>query len=285
MPFAPALRLVLGEQLPYQKPLRSGNTSRLRIPYRIDTRVDNPAMSIVINYELLLASAKASGDFLRSRFADAAIDTALARDVKLAEDRQSEEMVAAGLLSDSPWGVMSEEGGWLREPASPDDPYWVIDPLDGSYNFMRGIPLCAVSIALCHGMTPLAGAVYDFVRDELVHTNETAGLYRNGERIDRAALGGPSSLSTGIPAATRSNAEATAKNAEVLNAWGKVRMIGSAALSLSWVAQGKLDGYKETGIRWWDVAGGLALVRASGGNFTVANDDIWSPLEVSANGR
>ncbi|HCE23176.1 MAG TPA: hypothetical protein DF282_11790, partial [Hyphomonas sp.] len=174
MPFAPALRLVLGEQLPYQKPLRSGNTSRLRIPYRIDTRVDNPAMSIVINYELLLASAKASGDFLRSRFADAAIATALARDVKLAEDRHSEEMVAAGLLSDSPWGVMSEEGGWLREPASPDDPYWVIDPLDGSYNFMRGIPLCAVSIALCQGMTPLAGAVYDFVRDELVHTNETA---------------------------------------------------------------------------------------------------------------
>ena len=150
---------------------------------------------------------------------------------------------------------------------------------------MRGIPLCAVSIALCQGMTPLAGAVYDFVRDELVHTNETAGLYRNGERIDRAALGGPSSLSTGIPAATRSNAEAAAKNAESLNAWGKVRMIGSAALSLSWVAQGKLDGYKETGIRWWDVAGGLALVRASGGNFTVANDDIWSPLEVSANGR
>jgi myo-inositol-1(or 4)-monophosphatase len=242
-------------------------------------------MSIVINYELLLASAKASGDFLRSRFSGAEIEAAFDRDVKLAEDRQSEEMVAAALLSDSSWGVMSEEGGWLREPTERDEPYWVIDPLDGSYNFMRGIPLCAVSIALCQNMTPLAGAVYDFLRDELVHTSDAAGLYRNGARIDRPVTGGPTALSTGIPAATRSNADAAAKNAESLNSWGKVRMIGSAALSLSWVAQGRLDGYTETGIRWWDVAGGLALVRAAGGNFTVTNDDIWSPLEVVANGR
>lgn len=242
-------------------------------------------MSIVINYDLLLASAKASGDFLRSRFSAAEIETSLDRDVKLAEDRQSEKMVAAALLSDSSWALMSEEGGWLREPTDPDAPYWVIDPLDGSYNFMRGIPLCAVSIALCQNMTPLAGAVYDFIRDELVHTSDTAGLYRNGARIDRPVPCGPSALSTGIPAATRSNADAAAANAESLNAWGKVRMIGSAALSLSWVAQGKLDGYRETGIRWWDVAAGLALVRAAGGNFTVVDDDLWAPLDVVANGR
>lgn len=242
-------------------------------------------MPIDVDYELLLRSAKASGALLRDRFARAGIDQSMERDVKLAEDKQSEALVANGLLSGSPWGVMSEEGGWLRERVSEDDPYWVIDPLDGSYNFMRGIPLCAVSVAFCRGMEPLGGAVYDFLRDELIHTGSEAGLFRNGASMPRPEPAGPSALSTGIPAATRSNAEAAAENAESLNGWGKVRMIGSAALSLSWVAQGKLDGYRETGIRWWDVAGGLALVRAAGGRFTVGDADMLSPLEVEATGR
>jgi len=242
-------------------------------------------MPIDVDYDLLLTSAKASGALLRSRFAGAGINQALERDVKLAEDKQSEALVADGLLSGSPWGIMSEEGGWLRERRADDDPYWVIDPLDGSYNFMRGMPLCAVSVAFCQGMQPLAGAVYDFLRDELIHTGVEAGLFRNGAPIARPEPAGPSALSTGIPAATRSNAEAAAKNAESLNGWGKVRMLGSAALSLSWVAQGKLDGYRETGIRWWDVAGGLAVVQAAGGKFSVGEGDMWSPLEVEATGR
>lgn len=226
-------------------------------------------------------AARASGSMLRERFAGATVLRQDGRDIKLDEDKRSEELVLDILLRDSALPIVSEEAGWARERQTENDIYWAVDPLDGSYNFALGIPLCAVSIALCRGFEPLAGGVYDFLRDEWVVSGGGVALSINGMPLKRRP-GQRAILASGIPISSTSNHTAVTQLADTAQGWKKLRMIGSAALSLSWVAQGRFDGYREDGIRWWDVAGGLALVRGAGGSIQVQGDRLEDPLVVEA---
>ncbi len=188
------------------------------------------------------------------------------RDIKLPEDQACERAIRAFLSARTPYAVLGEEEGWGGAQPS-DQPHWVIDPLDGSFNFFRGVPLYAVSIALCRGELArgeaLLGVIYDPVRGELISGGKCFPVRLNGELVARAAKGARQLLATGYP--TRSDpAEVTARLGEAAREWTKIRMLGSAALSLGWVALGRLDGYSEQRIMWWDVAAGLAIVRATG---------------------
>jgi len=201
------------------------------------------------------------------------------RDIKLAQDRACERAIRAYLSAHTPYSVLGEEEGWggvepSRAGAEPSDvPLWVIDPLDGSFNYFRGVPLYAVSIALCQGEpgrgeTQL-GVIYDPSRDELVSGGEGLPVRLNGAPVAPRRKGVRQMLATGYP--TRSDpAEVNARLGEVTREWTKIRMLGSAALSLSWVALGRLDGYTEQRIMWWDVAAGLAIARAAGATISVA---------------
>jgi myo-inositol-1(or 4)-monophosphatase len=184
----------------------------------------------------------------------------LGRDIKLAEDSASETRIRAFLSQHATLPVLGEEQGWENGPA--EGPHWVVDPLDGSFNYYRGIPLYAVSIALCIGRTPLLGAIYDPERDELLTGGAGLGLFLNGVALNPAPP--PRQiLATGFPSYADPDV-VCARLAAQTKEWKKIRMLGSAALSLAWVAMGRLDGYAETNIMWWDVAAGIALAQGAG---------------------
>lgn len=203
------------------------------------------------------------------------------RDIKLHEDSASEALIVAALRARSALPILSEELGWVDgvKPEG-DAPFWAVDPLDGSFNFQRGIPLCCTSVAFCTGFTAHAGAVFDFNRDELYTGGPTLGLHCNGETVVPPAIC-YDVLSTGFPVRGDYTAESIAANAMTFLEWRKIRMLGTAALSLTWVALGRFDGYEEDGISWYDVAGGLALIAGAGGSVSVVGDAIEQPLRVS----
>ena len=203
------------------------------------------------------------------------------RDIKLGEDRSSEALIVAALQARSPFPILSEEAGWIGDVPAHDAPYWAVDPLDGSFNHHRGVPLCCTSVALCRGLVPLAGAVFDFNRDETYWGGRELGLLLN----DRPVAPRPPAadiITTGFPVGGDFSASGIASVVERAQAWKKIRMIGSAALSLAWVASGRFDTYEETGTRWWDVAGGLALVEGAGGRIAVSGGNALDKLAVRA---
>lgn len=184
------------------------------------------------------------------------------RDIKLHEDAASEAMIRSFLALHADFPVLGEEGGWGGPAPAEDAPHWVLDPLDGSFNYFRGVPLYAVSIALCRGRQPILGAIYDPERDELFAGGAGLGLQLNGAPVVAPAPA-RQMLATGFP--SQADVNVTLGRLGGLTAeWTKMRMLGAAALSLAWVAAGRLDGYTESGIMWWDVAAGLALAQGAG---------------------
>lgn len=199
----------------------------------------------------------------------------LGRDIKLHEDAASEAMIRTFLAEHADLPVLGEEGGWGGRTPEGDELHWVLDPLDGSFNYFRGVPLYAVSIALCRGRQPVLGAIYDPERDELFSGGGGLGMFLNGEAVVAPAPA-RQMLATGFP--SQADVNVTLDRLGTLTAnWTKMRMLGAAALSLAWVAAGRLDGYTESGIMWWDVAAGLALAQGAG-----ATRVLCEP--VSANG-
>jgi myo-inositol-1(or 4)-monophosphatase len=192
------------------------------------------------------------------------VEQELLRDRKIRADREADEVIVRGLQAGSPYPILTEESGQIGEAS--DGLRWIVDPLDGSMNYSQGIPLCAVSIALWRGDEPVAGVVYDFNRDELFGADEE-GAFLNGVPITVAspASYGEAFLSTGFPAGGSFDRAALATLVDRATRYRKVRLFGSAAISLAYLASGRIHAYAEDGIRLWDVAAGLALVRAAGG--------------------
>jgi len=185
-----------------------------------------------------------------------------------AVDRASEAAVLAFLERHRPHDeIMAEESGGVRH----DDRHWIVDPLDGTVNFIHSIPQVSVSIALYDGDTGLVGVVYDPLRDEIFSAARGEGARLNGhvisvsvtDELERAVL------ATGFPYDhdVKANELATVLR-EVLRHVNGVRRFGSAALDLAWVAAGRFDGYWELGIAPWDGAAGEILVREAGGVVT-----------------
>lgn len=221
-----------------------------------------------VESHLSLASEAAclAGNLLARSFGGARLKQATTRDVKLDEDERAQAVIVTHLNRHSGLAVLTEETGWIGAAPENDTPYWVVDPLDGSFNYLYGVPLCCVSIALCHGMSPLAGCVHDFLRHETLTGASCLGLRLNGQALP-ATQAASGILATGVPAgAARQGLNLDAE----LQRWRKLRLLGSAALSLAWVARGRMSAYHEDGIRWWDVAAGLALVNAAGGQVEIS---------------
>jgi len=147
---------------------------------------------------------------------------------------------------------------------------WVIDPLDGTHNYLRGLPHFSVSIGLLENGEPTLGVVYDPLRDELFTADKGNGAYLNDRRIRASRRDGLSGalLGTGFPYRQRRHLDAQIGMTRVLLGEAEdIRRTGSAALDLAYVAAGRLDGYYETGLMPWDMAAGCVLVRESGGRY------------------
>ena len=202
------------------------------------------------------------------------------REVKIAADKRAEALILERLAREAPFPVISEEAGWVG--ARGDRFVWAVDPLDGSVNYLRGYPHCAVSIALLRDETPVLGAVNCFLLDELFTGADANGAWLNGRAIQVSEIDDPARgiLQTGVPA--RADAASFAQFEARLRTWRKVRMIGSAATALAYVAAGRAEAYRESGAMIWDVAGGCALVRAAGGRAEYSGPALDGPLEVVA---
>ena len=162
--------------------------------------------------------------------------------------------------------------GWLGEESDPvagQDPIrrWIVDPQDGTTNFLHGLPHWAVSIALEHKGQIVAGVVFDASKDELFVAEKGKGAWMNDRRIrvsDRHRMI-ESIYATGLPFAGRSDLPATLSDlAQVLPACAGVRRWGAASLDLAYVAAGRYDGFWERSLNIWDIAAGLILAREAG---------------------
>jgi myo-inositol-1(or 4)-monophosphatase len=214
------------------------------------------------------------------------------RDRKLRADLESEKILLRHLLDNSDYPLLTEETGWHGLQAGADanrepEVFWLIDPLDGTVNYATNIPLCCVSVALVCAGKPILGAVYDFERDELFSGGYNIGLTVNGQAtgISKAIKKSESILMTGFPKARDFSENAMAQFGVEASGWQKVRMIGSAALSMAYVAAGRADAYQEESIMPWDIAAGWALVEAAGGKVEVQMDDFMTPLTLLATNR
>jgi myo-inositol-1(or 4)-monophosphatase len=147
---------------------------------------------------------------------------------------------------------------------------WVIDPLDGTHNYLRGIPHFSVSIALLEKGVPIHAVVFDPLRDELYTASKGDGAYLNDRRMrvsKRENLGG-AMIATGFPFRQREHlGPQLDMTRAILGQAEDIRRSGSAALDLAYVAAGRYDGYFEIGLKPWDVAAGVLLVHEAGGRY------------------
>lgn len=220
------------------------------------------------------------------------IDVKMRNDLVSQADREAELAVIDILRNQTPdFGIIAEEsGGQASGLAS-----WCIDPLDGTTNFLHGIPHYAVSIALiAHAGTrvngevltkdtPVVGVVYDPNREEIFSAMLGAGSWLNGQRItcSQADSLANSVLATGFPFRDFSFADQYMPTLQhAITHTRGIRRHGAAALDLAWVACGRFDGYWEMGLAPWDVAAGTLLVREAGG----ISDDMYEQLPWPSNG-
>ena len=193
------------------------------------------------------------------------------KDIKLKADIEAENRIKSILEKESSFPILAEESGKSKEYL--DETFWVVDPLDGTANYARDIPLCCVSIALMHKMNPVLGVIYDFNNSDLYegHLDGEAKLNEIAIKVSDTTLPSEGILVTGLPNNTDYSDQALLGMVKDFQKWRKVRMIGSAAIASCYVASAKADVYKEFGTYIWDVAAGAAIVNASGGRAEITN--------------
>ena len=208
-------------------------------------------------------AALKAGNYLRdNKNLDKEIYLEKGRDIKLEIDRNSEKIIYEELKG-TKISFLGEEFGLKKE--SEDGLLWVVDPLDGTSNYFRGIDQCCVSIALMQNESPLLGVIYNFNSNDVYYASKGNGAYLNDIKIKVSSISDKSSasLTTGFPASEKT--KNTLDFLGDLSKWKKIRMFGSAALSCAYVASGKCDVYLEKGIYLWDIAAGICLVEEAGG--------------------
>ncbi len=182
-------------------------------------------------------------------------------------DRAAEDMIKADLMGERP------TYGWLGEESAPiegQDPTrrWIVDPLDGTTNFLHGMPHWAVSIALEHKGEIVSAVVFDPAKDEMFWAEKGNGAWMNDRRL---RVSGRSKMAdavfaTGVPFGAKKTLPATLQDlARLMPACAGVRRWGAASLDLAYVAAGRFDGYWERELKQWDIAAGILLVKEAGG--------------------
>jgi myo-inositol-1(or 4)-monophosphatase len=164
--------------------------------------------------------------------------------------------------------MMEESGGGLGSGKSD---VWIVDPIDGTTNFMHGIPQFALSIAHWREGEIVAGLVYQPIGDELYWAERGMGAYHNNRRIRVSARQNLADalIATGLPFKGKpKHPRYMATLAAVMPEVAGIRRFGAAALDLAWVAAGRFDGFWEFGLSPWDIAAGILLVREAGGAVT-----------------
>lgn len=235
------------------------------------------------NLELAIDIAVSAGKNLIEKTEDSkAVVSSIGHDIKIAGDTISQAFILDKLSSESDLPVISEE---LTNQQPQEEYYWVVDPLDGSLNFSRGLPLYCISIALMYGDSAVLGVIHDPVRGETFSGGPELGAWLNDKEIKVSGVNRKQEaiVCTGFPSLSDFSDGKLQSFVSGVQEFKKVRLLGSAALSLAYVACGRADFYHEDGILLWDVAAGLALVQGAGGrNWVCQYADNPFQLNVKA---
>jgi myo-inositol-1(or 4)-monophosphatase len=201
-----------------------------------------------------------------------------------AADRRAEETLYQELTKARPgYGFLGEEEG--HREGSDKTNTWIVDPLDGTTNFLHGIPQFAISIALERDGAIVAGLVYNPATEEMFIAEKGKGAFLNEQRIRVAARKrlADAVIACGLPHHGRPGIPLAQKETEALqDKVAGLRRFGAASLDLAWVAAGRLDAYWERHIQPWDMAAGLILVREAGGYASDCDgkEDMFAKGEV-----
>jgi myo-inositol-1(or 4)-monophosphatase len=238
--------------------------------------------------ELATHAALTAGKLLKQHFGlDATVDEATHHDIKLALDKESQELITDILLGARPGDALYGEEGLAGNQES--NRQWIVDPIDGTVNFFYGIPHFCVSIALRVDGEIVVGVIHDPMVGETWTVEKGSPAYLNGVQISTSKRDtleqsilyvgcgkDEEALRTGIERFRKASLKAR-----------KMRMMGSAALGMAYIASGRIDGYIESRISLWDIAAGQLLVETAGGKVDLTavpgHADAWSI--VSTNGR
>ena len=231
--------------------------------------------------EVAIAAAEAGADVIRRVFGQTFIPELKGTVNPVTEvDRAAETAVLDVIASLRPDdAVLSEERGGRTEPVGRR---WIVDPLDGTVNFVHGIPQVAVSVGLWDGDVPVAGAVIDIMRGEIFSAAKGEGAHLGDQPIQASSRSRLTEcvIGTGFPYDRDIHgAHYTAAMGQVMTRVRDVRRLGSAAIDFAWVACGRFDGFWEYGLLPWDVAAGLLLVHEAGGS---SADLVTSPATVTS---
>jgi myo-inositol-1(or 4)-monophosphatase len=202
------------------------------------------------------------------------------KDIKLKADILAEKAIKAIIENESDYPILAEESG-LSSKNIPNI-FWVVDPLDGTANYARNIPICCVSIALILDEKPILGVIYDFINNDLYEGSIHTKALLNSKEISVSKVNNSSEgiLITGLPNNTDYSDNALLKMIKDFQNWRKVRMIGSAAMASVYVASGKADLYTEKKTYLWDIAAGAAIVNAAGGEASIVNQNENFQVDV-----
>lgn len=256
------------------------------------------------NLNVMMKTARAAGRALSKDFREVEqlqVSTKGPGDFVSKADMSAEKLIREALMEARPtYGFLGEEGAEIEG----EDPTrrWIVDPLDGTTNFLHGMPHWAVSIALEHKGQIVAGVIYDPTKDEMFYAEKGEGAWMNESRIRASGRNKMIEcvFATGLPFAGRSDLPETLQDlARILPACAGVRRWGAAALDLAYVAAGRYDGFWERRLNAWDLAAGLVIAKEAGclveplnpngniledGELVVANEAIFDQFAKIARG-
>ena len=213
--------------------------------------------------ENLQVSSKAPGDFVTSA------------------DKRTEKIIIEELFKAHPnYGIISEEAGYINK--SNKNNRWIIDPIDGTMNFLNGIPQFAISVAYEEENEVKCGIIFNPVTNEMFCAEKGSGAYLNNSRMrvsNKKKLSEALIVTGGPKQASKIKKKIFSEYISISTQVSNVRKFGSAALDMAYVACGRFDGYWQRELNYWDVAAGIILIKESGGFVDFFEEDMKVPLK------
>ncbi|MCB1144843.1 MAG: inositol monophosphatase family protein [Leptospiraceae bacterium] len=241
--------------------------------------------------DLVIHTVRDCADYLRAiqeeHLNDYSYSTNLKNEVKSRLDFLLDDRILTN-LKQTGFSILSEESGMLKGSNHREE-YFIVDPLDGTLNFIRNSGPSAISIAFWNSKEPIFGVIYNLRESILYWGGKNYGSFQEEKQINTSKISmEKGTLFTGFPVRVNKNDEGFQKEFwEIINKFSKIRMIGSASLSLLNIARGSGECYYEKSIMLWDVAAGLAILKGAGGEFQMIGsnpDQLFSYDIFATNG-
>ena len=228
-----------------------------------------------------IKAAKDAGKFLKDNFGQGKLIKSKSRFDYLSDADLQSERIIIDILKETSFSIISEEAGYIKGEESYK---WLVDPLDGTLNYVNSIPFFSISIALLHRNGPVLAIVYDPLRKEM-YIADNIGCYLNGERIFISNRKSYKKWLVGFGTSYSERETALNYYSSIFSLTPKIRRFGAGSLTLAYVASGRLDGavlvFKDGNKNPWDYVPGCFLVEAAGGEVTNVKGEDWKTLRNS----